>query len=1037
MQTPLLHHRLLAASFLLLFSQPRVRGLSIALLCLLLVGSSGLLWAQAPQSFYVTTTGTMPPSAATSWANSTSDLQGVIDYAAANTTPGSATVYVANGLYNPGGAAGSASASYTIASGVTVMGGYAGSGTPGARTAFPSSSTLTGAGTTADSYHVVQFLNASGQTRLDGFVITGGRANTLPEVRGGGIFNVSNGSSPSSPALANLVITGNSASFGGGIYNDASVSGALASPTLTNVNFSQNTATSDGGGAMYNSGFNGISSPVLNSVTFTANQAFNSGGALFNRGANTGGSSPSLTNVDFSQNTANSPATNGGGGAIYNEASNGAVVSPTLTNVTFSGNRAVNNGGAVHNFGNQAVSSPVLNNVRFTANRAISGGGMFSQAGGPGSEASPTLTNVIFSQNTATGSSTNNGGGALYQFANVGTSRPVLNSVTFTANLSQRNGGGVFILAGGSGAVANPTLTNVSFSQNTATNNGGGFYAQGGTSTLSNVTFTANRASIGGGIHTTSSHTLTATNSLLQSNTATNVGGGLYVEPGSSNLSSVTVVANRANEGGGIYTSSNNLRVTNSLLQSNTSTVSGGGLFINGGTTNLSSLTISDNRAGNEGGGIITGNGGGLTVTNSVLRRNTATTDGGGLFTFGNGSSTLSSLTVSANQAGDQGGGIYVTGSYTLRATNSLLQSNTANTDGAGLFVNSGTTGILINTALQDNKANALGGSIRNLGTVTSTNGSFGYNVASNGGSVIANGGNVTFTNGVFFGNGPGNAFTGTAPTVRFSLLDGTNPMGGFTDGGNNRTATRTPFVDGPNGNLRLNACAQSIDAGSNTLYNSAGGPATDLDNQNRFINTTIDMGAYEFSGTPGQQNDITMQPPSGSVVCSGSIVSIPVSVSGSGPFSAQLYRGGMPVGSPQSGTTFVFANVQVSDAGTYSVVVNGGCNSVTSTAFSLTVNESPTVTLVFNNSATVMGSGVPTITVPNQPGQSFQVFGGSRFQRVVVIDRINGYEIRQTDDNTTGIFPINRLGLFSLTVTGSNGCSRTVQGILAYPVNP
>ena len=93
-----------------------------------------------------------------------------------------------------------------------------------------------------------------------------------------------------------------------------------------------------------------------------------------------------------------------------------------------------------------------------------------------------------------------------------------------------------------------------------------------------------------------------------------------------------------------------------------------------------------------------------------------------------------------------------------------------------------------------------------------------------------------------------------------------------------------------------------------------------------------------------------------------------------------------------------------------------------------------PTLTLVFNNSATVMGTGVPTITVPNTPGQSFQVLGGSSYERVIVIDRINGYEIRQTDSSPTGVFAINRLRLFSITVTTAQGCSRTVQGILANP---
>ena len=124
-----------------------------------------------------------------------------------------------------------------------------------------------------------------------------------------------------------------------------------------------------------------------------------------------------------------------------------------------------------------------------------------------------------------------------------------------------------------------------------------------------------------------------------------------------------------------------------------------------------------------------------------------------------------------------------------------------------------------------------------------------------------------------------------------------------------------------------------------------------------------------------------------------------------------------------------------VVSAGTYSVTARGanGCISTSAIAVQSTATV-PTVTLVFNNSATVMGTGIPTITVPATPGQQFQVLGGNSFERVIVIDRVNGYEIRQTDRNTTGVFAINRLGLFSITVTTADGCSRTVQGILVNP---
>lgn len=146
------------------------------------------------------------------------------------------------------------------------------------------------------------------------------------------------------------------------------------------------------------------------------------------------------------------------------------------------------------------------------------------------------------------------------------------------------------------------------------------------------------------------------------------------------------------------------------------------------------------------------------------------------------------------------------------------------------------------------------------------------------------------------------------------------------------------------------------------------------------------------------------------------------------GSFSYAFSGPGVVSQNVTSGTALV--NV----SGTYSVRITNlttGCFSTTSLAIESSFNVPPPVTLVFNNLATVLGTGVPVITVPNTPGQSFQVLGGSRYERTVVIDRINGYEIRQTDSSPTGVFAINRVGPFSITVTTADGCSRTVQGIL------
>ncbi|HKJ40154.1 MAG TPA: choice-of-anchor Q domain-containing protein, partial [Anaerolineales bacterium] len=183
-------------------------------------------------------------------------------------------------------------------------------------------------------------------------------------IYGGGIYNYK---SLESGSLTNVTFSGNLTTYGGGMFNYSS------SPTVTNVTFSDNSAHS-GGGGMYNYI---DSNPTVTNVTFSGNSA-NHGGGIYNYS-----SSPTFSNVTFSGNSAD----NGGGGGMYNYIDS----NPTVTNVTFSGNSASDFGGGIEN----ESSSPTFSNVTFSGNSANSGGGMDNFA------SSPTLANVTFSGNSA------------------------------------------------------------------------------------------------------------------------------------------------------------------------------------------------------------------------------------------------------------------------------------------------------------------------------------------------------------------------------------------------------------------------------------------------------------------------------------------------------------------------------------------------------------------------------------------------------------------------------------------------------------
>lgn len=176
----------------------------------------------------------------------------------------------------------------------------------------------------------------------------------------------------------------------------------------------------------------------------------------------------------------------------------------------------------------------------------------------------------------------------------------------------------------------------------------------------------------------------------------------------------------------------------------------------------------------------------------------------------------------------------------------------------------------------------------------------------------------------------------------------------------------------------------------------------------------------------------ITMQPATASAVCSGDMVMVTVGVSGS-ISGYQWLKDGSPVPG-QTTATLSLGNVQPGDAGVYSLSLTGPTGTATSNNFTLSVNASPTVTLTFPQGSTVVGpgTGTATITLPaNSMGTAFQAFGGNLYERLIIMERVNGYEVRQVDTNTTGIFTINRTGLFTITVTGPNGCKRTVQGVV------
>ena len=311
------------------------------------------------------------------------------------------------------------------------------------------------------SYHVV---TGMGTSTLDGFTITGGKADgDPPNHRGGGIYTGSVAVTvrnctvaenlatlgggvfawDSSPAIVDTVIRNNSATMGGGLYI------LNGTATVDSVVVTENTAAEDGGGVYLDESL-GTCQPSLHGLTVTGNTAGGGGGGVYNHGC-----APSFAGSVVSYNAAgldggglagfrgstyaagtyfiwNTAGGDGGGVASYdNEVVLEAVhilwneaggdgggldllwADGNLEACLIAGNYADGSGGGLH----VEMDFTRLEETLIDGNRAYRGAGIYS-----GMRGDPELVNMVVAGNAAADM-----GGALYNAELSGVS--VVNSI--------------------------------------------------------------------------------------------------------------------------------------------------------------------------------------------------------------------------------------------------------------------------------------------------------------------------------------------------------------------------------------------------------------------------------------------------------------------------------------------------------------------------------------------------------------------------------------------------------------------------------
>ena len=414
-----------------------------------------------------------------------------------------------------------------------------------------------------------------------------------------------------------------------------------------------------------------------------------------------------MDNVTFTGNTAGAVRNDGWGGAVFiNEIPSSFEAAFTWNNVTFEGNTSHSHGGAVGINTNVYLT---LNATNITAsnNKSISlNGGAFYL-----SQGRYTLTNAVFENNIA-----GYNGGAIYVWNQYGgNSLTIKGNSSFTGNTANNFGGAVQFESNNQyrtgadgnleyyrgelniiGTADNPIV----FSNNTAKNYSGGALCIGAhnTDTLDYLDVHDNTAlRYGGGIYINNSTTKgTLTNSKIHNNTTSWAGGGVgihnYLDFQETKVDNATKITRTGRPGD--FTIQDCEITDNSTTGTDGNCSGGGGISI---TSDLRRSELYKEKSGT------------VNIIDTGVESNTTTLAGGGIYCGYNGTNNISGGSISNNTSGISattaidavnkykygGGAVAVRNNTTTIKDGTLITGNTSGVDGGALYVKNADSRVL------------------------------------------------------------------------------------------------------------------------------------------------------------------------------------------------------------------------------------------------------------------------------------------------------------------------------------------------------
>ena len=208
------------------------------------------------------------------------------------------------------------------------------------------------------------------------------------------------------------------------------------------------------------------------------------------------------------------------------------------------------------------------------------------------------------------------------------------------------------------------------------------------------------------------------------------------------------------------------------------------------------------------------------TLKNLRIEENTAET-GAGMLITGSASPSLNQIEILNNTALEDGGGladISFEGQDTVIWSNLLIAGNSAGTNGGGIYLENQRDRIFMNTTVTQNMADVEGSAVYNDNSLSH------------------------FRNSIIWDNQASIFNQGSALTADFSIIQ--FPAGVYPGTGN---LNANPVFSDPDAfDFSLTGCSPAINAGTSEFA-----PDVDLLGNIRPANSKIDMGAYEFQGSP------------------------------------------------------------------------------------------------------------------------------------------------------------------------------------------